>query len=459
MAAPRAGPPPPPPPVASEAGWFGHPRGLSTLFFTEMWERFSYYGMKAFLIFYMTAPVAAGGLAFDVERAGHLFGFYTGSVWAASIGGGLVADWLLGQYKSVLVGGVLIALGHFTLALHALPFFYAGLALIVAGTGLLKPNVSTIVGSLYDAADARRDAGFSLFYMGINVGAVLGPLIAGWLAQRVDWHAGFACAGVGMTLGLIQYVLGRNRLRPAMARIAPKAGALRTDAAVGSPASSSGFLGFTEVEWKRIAAMAVFFVFASIFWGAFEQAGSTLNLFADRYTRLSVLGFAFPASWFQSVPPTFVIMAAPAFAWLWVRLGPREPSSPAKFTLGPLFVGLSFLLLLPAATAAQSAAGVRVSPLWLVGVYFLQELGEVSLYPVGLSLTTKLAPARIVGFMMGVWLLSVAAGDLIAGWIAGLFESYPLPQLFGAVGVTAIGAAVLLALLIKPVRTLMGGVH
>src|SRR5207245_6185832 len=185
--------------------------------------------------------------------------------------------------------------------------FYTGLALIVVGTGLLKPNATTLVGSLYDEQDARRDAGFSIFYMGINLGAFIGPLLAGGLAQKVDWHLGFACAGVGMTLGLIQYVLGRDRLRPAMARVAPKAGALRTDAAVGSPASSSGFLGFTEVEWKRIAAMAVFFVFASIFWGAFEQAGSTLNLFADRYTRLSVLGFAFPPRCSPSVPPTSVI--------------------------------------------------------------------------------------------------------------------------------------------------------
>jgi proton-dependent oligopeptide transporter, POT family len=455
MAVPRAVPSP----GTTDSGWFGHPRGLSTLFFTEMWERFSYYGMRAFLILYMTAPLAAGGLAFDVKRASHIYGYYTSSVWAASIVGGLVADWLLGQYKSVLIGGILIALGHFSLAFHALPFFFLGLVLIVAGTGLLKPNVSTIVGSLYDAADARRDAGFSIFYMGINLGAAIGPLIAGWFAQRVDWHAGFACAGVGMTLGLIQYVLGRDRLRPAMERIPANAGALRTDAASGSTSASSGWLGFTPVEWKRLAAMAVFFVFASIFWGAFEQAGSTLNLFADRYTRLSVLGFAFPASWFQSVPPVFVIMLAPTFAWLWVRLGSREPSSPAKFALALLCVGLSFLLLVPAAATAQSAEGVRVSPLWLVGVYFLQELGEVSLYPVGLSLTTKLAPARVVGFLMGVWLLSISAGDLIAGWIAGLFKSFPLPQLFGAVAVTAIGAAVLLALLVRPLRRLMGGVH
>src|SRR5439155_1039950 len=194
-------------------GWRGHPRGLTTLFFTEMWERFSYYGMRAFLILYMTASTTAGGLGFDVAHAGSVYGTYTGSIWAATIGGGLVADRLLGAYRSVLIGGIIIALGHFTLAFKSLPFCYSGLALIVLGTGLLKPNATTMLGSLYDAQDARRDAGFSIFYMGINLGAFIGPLIAGALAQRVDWHLGFTCAGVGMTLGLVQYVLGRDRLR------------------------------------------------------------------------------------------------------------------------------------------------------------------------------------------------------------------------------------------------------
>src|SRR6266699_793541 len=296
--------------MTTPQGWLGHPSGLSTLFFTEMWERFSYYGMRAFLILYMTAPVAAGGLAFDVRHAGSVYGTYTFSAWAAPILGGIVADRLLGQYRSVLVGGSLIALGHFTLALHALPFFYAGLALVSAGTGLLKPNVSTLVGSLYDAGDARRDAGFSIFYMGINTGAALGPLIAGWLAQKVDWHIGFACAGVGMLLGLTQYVVGRDRLRPALERLAtrparpagpPAPATARSGEAEGEGEGEgegkAGFLGFTTIEWKRIAAMLVFFVFAAVFWTAYEQAGSTLNLFGDRYTRLSVLGFTFPSSW------------------------------------------------------------------------------------------------------------------------------------------------------------------
>src|SRR5947208_15939544 len=209
-------------PFTKMSRWSSHPRGLTTLFFTEMWERFSYYGMRAFLILYMTAPAAAGGLGFADKRAASIYGTYTGSVWAAAIVGGLIADRLLGQYRSVLIGGIVIALGHFTLAFKALPFFYTGLALIVAGTGLLKPNVSTLVGSLYEPGDTRRDAGFSIFYMGINLGAFIGPLIAGYLAQRVNWHLGFACAGVGMTLGLIQYITGPRRLESAIARLETK---------------------------------------------------------------------------------------------------------------------------------------------------------------------------------------------------------------------------------------------
>ena len=441
------------------AGWFGHPRGLSTLFFTEMWERFSYYGMRAFLILYMTAPVAVGGLGFDVPRASSVYGTYTGSVWVTPILGGLVADRMLGAYRSVLLGGIVIALGHFTLALRALPFFYTGLALIVVGTGLLKPNATTLVGSLYDERDARRDAGFSIFYMGINLGAFIGPLLAGGLAQKVDWHLGFACAGVGMTLGLIQYVLGRDRLRPAMERVA---GRVRGTAPVaGSRARAGGgaILDFTPVEWGRIAAVVVFFAFAALFWAAYEQAASTLNLFVDRYADRTVLGWTVPSSWFVAIQPLFVILLSGVFAWLWVRLGPREPSTPAKFSLGLLFAGLSFVLLLPAGVIAQRGGGVLVSSLWLVGAYFLQVVGELCLSPVGNSAVTKLAPPRIVGMMMGVWFLSIAAGNKLAGWVAGLSASVPLTTLFGALAGVTLGAAVVLFLLLKPVRRLMGGVH
>ena len=430
----------------------GHPKGLSTLFFTEMWERFSYYGMRAFLLYYMVAAPSAGGLGFTEASAASIYGTYTGSVWGAAIFGGLVADRLLGQYRSVLVGGVLITLGHFSLAFQALPFFYTGLALIVLGTGLLKANASTLVGSLYEPGDTRRDAGFSIFYMGINLGAFIGPLVAGWLAQKVNWHLGFAAAGFGMAVGLVQYVLGKKRLQPALDRLAARP--RETAASVSAPAG-----GFTGEEWKRMGAVTVFFLFATLFWGAYEQAGSTLALFADRYTRLSVLGFSFPSSWFQSVQPIFVILLAPVFAWLWIRLGSREPSSPAKFAIGLFFMGLAFLVLVPAAALAQSGAGVRVSPWWLVAAYFVSELGELCLSPVGLSVVTKLAPVRILGLMMGVWFLSNAFGNKLAGWAAGFFSTTPLPTLFGTVAGVTLAAAIVLTVLIKPIRRLMSGVH
>jgi len=437
-----------------ERTFFGHPRGLATLFFTEMWERFSYYGMRAFLILYMVHA-----LGFDDRHAGRVYGNYTAGVWAAAILGGIIADWWLGQYRSVLIGGIIIALGHFTLAFHPLPFFYVGLSLIVVGTGLLKPNVSGIVGALYEPADTRRDAGFSIFYMGINLGAFIGPLIAGWLAQKVDWHLGFACAGVGMSLGLLQYVLGRRSLQPAIDRLAAPRRPAPLTPATASAAPSTGFWGFTRAEWKRIAAMAVFFVFAAVFWGAYEQAGSSLNLFGDRYTTLRILGFSFPSSWYVSVQAIFVILLAPAFAWLWIRLGKYEPTTPTKFAFGLFFVGLSFLFLLIPATAIQGTAGLRVSPLWLVGCYFIQELGELCISPVGLSVFTKLAPVKIVGMMLGLWFLADSVGNKVAGYAAGFISSAPLPQLFGVVGAVCVGASLIAFAIVKPVKQLMGGVR
>jgi proton-dependent oligopeptide transporter, POT family len=455
MSAPRAAIDADAPP---DTGFFGHPRGLATLFFTEMWERFSYYGMRAFLILYMVTPVAQGGLGLSDVDAGSIYGTYTGSVWGAAILGGIIADRVLGQYRSVLCGGILIAAGHLTLTFRALPFFYSGLALIVAGTGLLKPNVSTIVGSLYPPGDPRRDAGFSIFYMGINLGAILGPFVAGYLAERVSWHTGFGCAAVGMGLGLIQYVAGRKRLQPAIQRIAAPPKPAPTDSPRPSqPAVSGGLFGFTPVEWRRIGAIVILFVVASLFWGAYEQAGSTLTLFAARFTRLDLLGVSFPVSWFQMVQPAFVILLAPVFAWLWVRLGPREPSVPAKFASGLLFMSLSFFVLMPAGAMAQAGDGIRVSPWWLIWAYAISELGELCISPVGLSAVTKLAPVRILGLMMGVWFLSNAFGNKIAGWAAGFVSSMPLESLFGVVAATLAAAAVLMFVLVKPIRGLMGG--
>jgi POT family proton-dependent oligopeptide transporter len=260
-----------------------------------------------------------------------------------------------------------------------------------------------------------------------------------------------------MALGLTQYIVGKHRLQPALDRLAAKPRAAGSPTAT-TPAARATALGFTITEWKRMGAIVIFFMVAILFWGAYEQAGSTLTLFADRYTRLEILGFSFPSSWFQSVQPIFVIALAPVFAWLWIRLGPREPSVPAKFALGVLFMGLAFLVIVPAGAMAQSGAGVRVSPWWLIAAYGVSELGELCLSPVGLSVVTKLAPIRIVGLMMGVWFLSNAFGNKLAGWVAGFFSTMPLETLFGLVASILLGAALLMFLLIRPVRRLMGGV-
>jgi proton-dependent oligopeptide transporter, POT family len=440
--------------AAIDTGFFGHPRGLATLFFTEMWERFSYYGMRAFLILYMAAPVSAGGLGFADSDAASIYGTYTGSVWGTAIVGGFIADRFIGQYRSVLIGGILIALGHLTLALRALTFFYTGLGLIVIGTGLLKPNVSTLVGSLYRDEDPRRDAGFSIFYMGINVGGFLGVIVAGYLAQRVDWHIGFAAASVGMTLGLVQYVVfGRTRVRPASER------AQARNRAAAAAKREGKRTAFTVQDWKRITALLIFCVVATVFWAGYEQAGSTMNLFADRYTRLNIGSFEIPSSWLQNVQSAFVIILAPVFAWIWIRLGRYDPSVPTKIALGVMFMGIGYLVMAPAGAYAQSAAGVRVSPLWLVSFYFLSELGELCLYPVGLSAVTKLSPPRIVGVMMGVWFLSIAFGNKLAGYAAGFFSSMPLQQLFINVAGALLITAAVMFILVKPTKRLMSGVH
>jgi len=430
--------------------WFGHPRGLATCFFTEMWERASYYGMRALLVLYMTGSVLQPGLGFPDKKATQIYGLYTMLVYLMGIPGGFIADRFIGHYRAVLIGGIVIACGHFTMAIPGLPFFFTGLLLIIIGTGLLKPNVSTIVGTLYARDDPRRDAGFSLFYMGINTGAFFAPIVTGWLGQRINWHIGFAAAGVGMVFGIIQYVLGRKYLTPVSEAKTPQAVAVES-----IPVTTKE--PFTAQEWGRIAAASILTLFALIFWAGFEQAGSSLTLFADRATRLVILGFTYPSSWFQSVEPLFVIIFSPIFAWLWLRLGRREPSSPAKFTLGLFFLSLSFLLVVPAARYFQ-LSGQRVSPFWLIGLYFLQMLGELCLSPVGLSMVTKLSPARIVGFMMGVWFFATAMGNYVAGWVAGFVGNRSFSEVFMIAFVTAAVVTLILAMMIPMIKRLMGGV-
>jgi POT family proton-dependent oligopeptide transporter len=419
-------------------------------------------------------------------------------VYMTTLPGGWIADRLIGPQRAVLYGGILIASGHFSMAVPSLTTFYLGLLLIVIGTGLLKGNVSVIVGRLYSANDGRRDAGYSIFYMGINTGAFLAPLVCGYLGQRVNWHLGFAAAGVGMVLGLVQYMFGRKYLGDAgrypattgspdaIAQqrhnaltwsmvvaalvigggLAVYSGVIAVtptqiaDAAgyflLGLTVAFFGWLylspGWTSAERKQLYVIGVLFLGAALFWSEFEQAGSTLNLFADRNTRTSLLGWTFPSTWFQALNSLFIITLAPLFAWMWVRLSRRgaEPSSPAKFGAGLILVGAGFAVLVGGAVLAER--GVQVSPMWLVVVYFLHTCGELALSPVGLSAMSKLAPVRIGGLIMGVWFLAAAVGNYIGGRMAGLYEAWTLPSLFGAVAAFGIGVGVLLLILAPGLR-------
>jgi proton-dependent oligopeptide transporter, POT family len=453
------------------------------------------------LLLYMTAPVAAGGLGFDAAQGGAIYGLYTSMVYMACLPGGWVADRLIGQRKAVLYGGILIASGHFSMAIPVLATFYLGLFLIVIGTGLLKGNVSVIVGQLYSAEDKRRDAGFSIFYMGINLGAFVAPLVCGYLGQEISWHLGFGAAGVGMTIGIFQYLLGSRRLGDAGLHPAPAASpaaaaadrrTAMTWAGIGivvalvvgiggltgilpvTPTqisdaagvflllSTVGFFGWlffasgwTTSERKRLYVIGILFVAAALFWSVFEQAGSTLNLFADRNTDTTMFDRPFPSSWFQSLNSLFLIILAPVFAgiWAWLATRGQEPTSAAKFSMGLIFAGLGFAVLIGPATRAEQ--GVLASPWWLTLTYLLHTIGELALSPVGLSAMTRLAPVRIAGLVMGVWFLATSVGNFIGGRVSGFYESFALPSLFTAIAVFSVVAGLALAALVKPIGRLV----
>ncbi len=438
-----------------------HPPGLATLFLVEMWERFSYYGMRAILVLYCVALPSQGGLGFDTQRAASLYGTYTMAVYLLSLPGGFIADRWLGARGAVLSGGVIIACGQFSLAVSSPLFFYSGLTAIAAGTGLLKPNISAMVGGLYRPGDPRRDSGFSLFYMGINLGAVMAPLVCGFLAESPafkswlsargfdpsgSWHWGFAAAGVGMLAGLAVFLLRRETLADAGSKPQPRSTKAAAEAS-GPP---------TPDEWRRIGAISILFVFTILFWSAYEQKGASLNLFAKQLVRTEVFGFEFPASWLQSMTPFYVIVLAPLFARMWVRLGVRQPSSPAKFALGLAAIGAAFCLLVPA--SALTAHG-RISPLWLAGVYLLDVVGELCLSPVGLSTVTKVSPARFVGLMMGAWFFATSLGNKLAGYFSGFFvagDPGVLMRLYGGVAAALLISALVLSLAAPALRRWMG---
>ena len=483
-------------------GLAGHPRGLTTLFFTEMWERFSYYGMRALLTIFMTTAAVNGGLGFSDKNAAVVYGTYTMSVYLLCILGGYLADNFIGSRKAVLWGGIVIAAGHYSMAIHAIPTFFIGLGLVAVGTGLLKPNISTMVGGLYPPADDRRDAGFSIFYMGINLGALLASIVCGYLAQgegwkntlsgwgldpTTSWHWAFGAAGVGMTFGLFTYIRRAGTL--AHVGHAPSA---TTDGrpwgklllvALASLVLIGVMIAADYYKWivialfvaqigavlffalrpgednKRMAAILVFFIAAQIFWAIFEQAGSSMTLFADRLTNNRVFGWEFPSSWWQSVNSAWVIALAPVFAWAWIKLGAKQPSSPAKFAFGLVLVSLSFVWMIP---AARLTAEGKVSPLWLLGLYFLQTAGEMFLSPVGLSTMTKLASARLVGLVMGIWFLAAALGNKLAGVLAGDFQSESpaaLANFFLTQAIWVAVASIALFALVPWVKRLMCGVR
>lgn len=468
-------------------GFFGHPAGLSTLFFTEMWERFSYYGMRALLVLYMTAELAKGGLGFDTKTAASIYGLYTASVYFLPLIGGWIADRYIGAKRATFIGGIIIALGHFSLAIPPLPFFYLGLALVAIGTGFLKSNISAMVGDLYEENDDRRDGGFSIFYMGINLGAFAAPLVCGWLATY-NWHWGFAAAGVGMVLGLIQYYFGGKKLEgvgEAPDKNAIDATSISTSyiiqvlAVVGVCLAvlfyfytSQGFdfaiktalipilvIGgllvviltgmldkLTTNDWKRLGIIILLFLLAALFWAGFEQAGSSFNLFAEQLTERNLGSFEIPAAWFQSINAIMIVIMAPIFGVIWVKMGSKQPNDVFKFALGLFLLALGFVVM--AYAAGLTGAG-KVSPMWLVVVYFLHTCGELCLSPVGLSSMTKLAPGKMVGLMLGVWFLASSLGSFAAGQIAGEFkaEATALYDLFWNVAIVVfVGAAVALVL-------------
>ncbi|TCM66561.1 POT family proton-dependent oligopeptide transporter [Acinetobacter calcoaceticus] len=491
-------------PHQEDRAFFGHPRPLNSLFFTELWERFSYYGIRPLLILYMTAIVSEGGLGLDRASAAALIGLFAGSIYLMTIFGGWIADNWLGQSKSVWIGAVIIAMGHLSIALSAFLdqfFFYFGLVLIVLGTGLFKTCIAVIVGTLYSATDTRRDAGFSIFYMGINLGAFVAPLLTGLMVEQHGWHLGFGIGGIGM---LISVLIFRFIAIPQMQRLNqhtdaahapaydqpvvkhPHAGKIvaaflifvalsicivtlgwvQINTILISSILTVGivviitayfiylifFAGFNRQEKIQVLLCFILIMAAALFWSASEQQPTAFNIFARDYTDRMLMGFEIPTVWFQSINPIFIVLFSPVIAWVWVKLGQsnRDPSYIIKFVLALFMAAIGYIIMALASQAAMTGQGGLVSPLWMVASLFMLTIGELCLSPIGLSAMTKLSPTLIRGQIMGLWCTAIALGNLIAGLVGGEILSQSLehfPTLFfKCVFILCIGAILLLTL-------------
>lgn len=457
----------------NDTSFFGHPAGLQTLFFTEMWERMSYYGMRALLVLFMTASIQEEGLAFTVATATAIYGLYTGAVYFMGLPGGWLADRLIGGQNAVWYGGIIIMLGHIVLAIPSTQTFFIGLILVVIGTGLLKPNIGAMVGMLYSDEDKRRDSGYTLYYMGINIGSVIGYIVCGYLAENMGYHYAFGAAAVGMAIGLVQYKMTRPKLHGAAAmpteELSPKArkiswmtitgfmvavavitflittGALVVDAVslakyvaifftlvfLGYYAAIYIFGNLDGNEKRRLGALFLVCIASICFWAGFEQAGSSLNLFGRDYTERMLGSFEIPPAWFQSANSFFIIILSPFFAALWINLGKRmlDPSYGFKCAIGLIIMATGFIVMFFAAQLA--ASGLKVAPYWLVMTYFLHTVGELCLSPVALSAVSKLSPKRFAGQMMGVFVLTYSIGNVVAGLLAGNFDPSRLDEMPG----------------------------
>ncbi|MDE0772446.1 MAG: peptide MFS transporter [Salibacteraceae bacterium] len=429
----------------------GHPKGLFILFFTELWERFSYYGMRAILVLYLTAEttdVINPGLGWTSKEALALYGWYGLFVYFTGIFGGAIADNWLGQKKSILLGGLFIILGQFALAVDSMTAFYLGLVLLVCGVGLLKPNISTMVGSLYKAGDARRDSGFTIFYIGINIGAVLAPLIVGYYGENVDWHLGFSLAGFGMILGQIVYVFGAKHLTGI------------GDLIKHSEEHKKQFnKPLTKIEKDRMIVMFISFFIVMVFWAAYEQAGGLMNLYArDKIDRI-VFGYEIPTSFFQSLHALYVVILGAPMAWLWVkwRNKGKESSSLYKMGIGSIIMSFGFVALMGAAYDLSVSTLDKAPVYWLFLSYFLHVVAELSLSPVALSFITKLAPLKYASLMMGTYFAVVGIGNKLAGILGEAAQDAGEMAIFTGIAVSSLVLGILVLIFVKKLKALTHG--